>query len=334
MKTEICITIDTEFNIGGAFADPRNRRPIADANVDCPAEGRDNGLPFLLDTFRQYGVTATFFIEAMNTSYFGDGPMGRVVERVLQAGHDVQLHLHPCWTVFESPNWAEDIKRAPPDDRCDGRPDRVEEFIHRGVETLKRFGAPAPIAMRSGNLRADRSTYTALARAGLKLASNIGLAAFRPPEPELHLTGGRHWIGDVLEAPVLTYTQLRLGGKRWPRLLTITACSWREIEGLLWQARGAALSTVVVLTHPFEFIKGDRMEPATLRTNRVNQERLRRLCAFIAAHPDEFTGVSFAQAGPAWLRQGNVPAPDFSVSLGAALTRMVQNKVNDLTNLI
>jgi peptidoglycan/xylan/chitin deacetylase (PgdA/CDA1 family) len=335
MKTEVCITIDTEFNIGGAFADPLNRRPVALENVDCPAGGKDNGLPFLLATFKEYGISVTFFVEALNTCYFGDRPMGQVVERILRAGQDVQLHIHPCWLTFRSPDWQRDVMQTPPNDRCDGRQrDELRDMILQGIHSLERFGAPSPIAMRTGNLRADRTTYAAMAAAGLRLASNLGVALFRPADPGLQLPGGRYWIGEVLEVPVLSYSQLRLGDRAWPRLMSITASSWRETQSLLWQARRQQVPTIVVLTHPFEFIKGDRLDPAKTRINRINQARLRRLCAFIAEHPAEFAAVSFAQAGPGWLQNGAVPATELTVPLTAAMGRMVQNKANDLLSFV
>jgi hypothetical protein len=61
MRTQIAITIDTEFSIGGAFADPERRRPIGEANVTCPVGGREQGLGFMLDTFARHGTRATFF---------------------------------------------------------------------------------------------------------------------------------------------------------------------------------------------------------------------------------------------------------------------------------
>lgn len=335
MKTQVCITIDTEFNIAGAFADPLNRRPIALQNVDCTAGGLSNGLPFLLETFREYATPATFFVEALNTAYFGDRPMAQVVERILRAGQDVQLHIHPCWLTFRSPDWQDSIAGTPPDDRCDGRRlDEMCDMILEGRRALERFGAPAPVAMRTGNLHADRTTYAAMESVGFRLASNIGLAVFRPDDPGLQLHGGRHWIGDVLEVPVLTYNQLRFGARNWPRLFSITATSWRETQNLLWQARHQSVPTVVVLTHPFEFVKGDRLDPATAQINRVNKARLRRLCAFIAEHPADFTAVSFAQAGPDWLQAGMVPAPELGVPISAAVSRMVQNKANDLLSFV
>ena len=76
--TEVCLTIDTEFSIGGAFDDPINRRPIGEAFVRCPVEGVEHGLPFILRTLARFGVPATFFVETLNAAHFGDLPMRRV----------------------------------------------------------------------------------------------------------------------------------------------------------------------------------------------------------------------------------------------------------------
>ncbi len=328
MRTQLCITIDTEFSIGGAFADPERRRPIGEANVTCPVDGREQGLGFLLDTFAATGVRATFFVEALQTAWFGDDPMGRVVERVVDAEQDVQLHLHPCWTAFRAADWRARLAGGDPDDRCDGRdPAELQRLIEDGAAALQRMGAPRPIALRTGNLRADRTVYRAMRVAGLTVASNIGLGLNRPADPALRLRGGRRRIEGVLEAPVLTYAQ-GLGGR--DRLLTTTSTSWRETEHLLWAARAAKVETLVLLTHPVEFIKGDRLDPARQRTNRVNQRRLERLCAFLAAHRDEFDAPSFAEAAPGWLAAAEAAEPQLATPLWPAVGRAVENRANDL----
>jgi hypothetical protein len=99
--TEICITIDTEFSIGGNFDNPR-LSPIAEPIVLGTIDGKEHGLGFLLDSFAEFGARATFFVEALQTAYFGDEPMGTIAKRIAQAGHDVQLHLHPCWVHYEA----------------------------------------------------------------------------------------------------------------------------------------------------------------------------------------------------------------------------------------
>ena len=82
MKTEVCITIDTEFSIAGAFASPQRFSPIGEEIVNCSADGRDEGLGFILETLARFGASATFFIETLQIFYFGDKysrPMGAVV---------------------------------------------------------------------------------------------------------------------------------------------------------------------------------------------------------------------------------------------------------------
>lgn len=317
MRTQVCITIDTEFSIGGAFADPAARRPIGIANVE-------QGLDFLLETFRRYRTSATWFVETANIHWFGDGEMGRVVERIVADGQDVQLHLHPCWEAFRDPQWREAVRAAPPCDDCASRSEgELAELIGEGLDALARMGAPRPIALRTGNLSAGRSVYRAMRACGLAVASNVGLALSRPGEPELQLRGGRHRIEGVLEAPVLTYGP-------GDRLFTTTGCSWGETEALLRQARLQGVETLVLLTHPFEFMKGDRLDPARQRRNRINRKRMERLGAYLAEHADEFEAVSFARAAPGWLAAPDVPAPRLTAPLPRVLARMIENKANDL----
>jgi hypothetical protein len=324
VRTQVLITVDTEFSIGGAFADPARRRPIGAANVTCEVDGCEQGLGFLLETFERYGTAATFFVEAANVHWFGDAEMGGIVSRILAAGQDVQLHLHPCWTAFREPGWRDTAPLAPPDDRCDGRGEtELAELIAHGIATLERMGAPRPLALRTGNLRVDRNVYRAMRACDLALASNIGLAFNVPDDPALRLRGGRHRIEGVLEVPVLTYGP-------GERLLTTTGCSWGETEALLRQARRERVETVVLLTHPFEFVKGDRLDPARKRRNRINQQRLERLCAFVAAHPDDYETASFTGAAGRWLDAPDAPEPSLRVPLPRVIARMIENKANDL----
>jgi hypothetical protein len=188
---DVCITIDIEFDIAGAFRWPDRNLPLGEPHVYCGAGGRENGLGFLLDTFRRYDIRATFFTEVAQVCYFGDAPMGRVVERIRAAGHDVQLHIHPGWFYFRHPDWRTRLASDRPNDRCDGRalPELVE-MVEHGLAVFARWGMPRPIAFRSGNLRSDLMLYRALCQCGIPISSSIGLALSPPAEPELQLAGG------------------------------------------------------------------------------------------------------------------------------------------------
>jgi hypothetical protein len=326
MKTEVCITIDTELSIAGAFARPQRFTPIGEEIVNCSADGRDEGLGFILETLGRFGATATFFIEALQIFYFGDAPMGRIAQRIAAAGHDLQLHLHPCWLQFRRLDWRNMTKV--PNDSCAGLSDgELDDIIGLGTETFARWGLPAPVALRTGGFQSDRSVYRAMARAKLPASSNIAVGVNPPGEASLCLADGRHLIEGVLELPALSYqTPLSFGS----RTFAVTATSSDEMQYLLWQARESGISPVVILTHPFEFIKKRDFRYRRMRRNRVNQQRLEGLLDFLRSHDDEFSVVTFGSRAASWHASGPLPAKGLKVPLGLAVARTAQNAVNDL----
>jgi len=78
MKTDVCLTFDVEFTIGGAFSDPANKQPVSERSVFCDVDGESQGLGFILNTLSKHKLTATFFVEALNFHYFGDSPMSGI----------------------------------------------------------------------------------------------------------------------------------------------------------------------------------------------------------------------------------------------------------------
>ncbi|MBN2489469.1 MAG: polysaccharide deacetylase [Planctomycetes bacterium] len=329
MKTQVLLTVDIEFSIAGTFREPARCHPVGTPAVDCEIAGQSHGLGFLLETLAAHRLTATFFVETLNVHYFGDAPMAAVARRIQDAGHDVQLHLHPCWTTFRQPDWPERVGAAPPGDSMAGRaPEEVAAIVAEGAASLCRWGLPPPVALRTGSFRVDRAVYAGLRRAGLPLASSVGLALFRPAEPELRLTGGRHWIDGVLEVPLLAFTDLRLLYRRHLKNLTITGCSGAELRWVLGAAHRYGVRTVVLLTHPFEFVKYNEAFTA-LRPDRVNQRRFRGLCAFLDRHRDAFETTTFAECHSRWITQGEEAAPDLATPPWLTVGRWVMNRWNE-----
>jgi len=328
MKTEVCITIDTEFDIAGTFVDPARFAPIAESNVLCREGEQSHGLGFLLSTFAEHGVTATFFVEALNSIYFGDEPMKQIAQEIVRAGHDVQLHLHPVWTYFSDPEWRSRLAHTPPNDSFVGRSQAdVERLIEQGRKIFARWSIADPVALRTGGLHVDLNVYQAMQAQGMGLASNVGVGIYRPQAEALQLYGGRHRVHSVVEVPVLTYRRSGLPERFREKTLTVTGSSWREIKRLLSTARRDGVGPVVLLTHPHEFAKSDSR--GGWRANRMNQERLRRLCEFLAQRRDEFEIVSFGGRADAWRQSVNVPATILSVPRFDGLRGLAENIYND-----
>ena len=328
MRTKVFITIDTEFDIGGAFADPHNNKPVGPQNVLCEIEGRSEGLGFLLETLKTHGLRATFFTEALQTSFFGDDPMGALARRIAHAGHDVQLHLHPVWTYFEHPDWELRLTREKPTDNMHGMPGaQTIGWMQRGIDTFSRWGLKAPVALRTGNLMVDRNVYRSMRSVGLKIASNVARAVFEPEEPALRFNAGVRTIEGVNEIPVLTYAGLRLGSKVELKSLTITGTSAGETVCLLERAHAQNFPAVVLLTHCHEFIKGQM--PSKLKANRLNQARLVALTRFLRDADDRFEVATMADM----VTEIGDHDPEFDPLLAVpptlALGRILQNKLSD-----
>ncbi len=78
-------------------------------------------------------------------------------------------------------------------------------------------------------------------------------------------------------------------GTRKLRHVQLTACSFAEMEHLLWQALEAGHGSLVMLSHSFELLNAgsrDRSDPVTVR-------RFRRLCAFLDRNRDVFRMCGF-----------------------------------------
>lgn len=325
MKTKVIISIDTEFSIAGTFAEPDKYKPISEQAVYCKVDDRSFGLDFLLRTFAEFGVRATFLVEALNTHFFGDQPMGTIARQIRDAGHDVQMHLHPCWTYFKDGDWRTRLKISPPTDHMNRRSAaQLDEWIGEGIAAFRRWGLDAPVALRTGSLITDRQIYLAMERSGMTVASNIAVGVFRPEEPELRFYSGLHHVDSILEACVLTYHDPVTNRQR---CLTITGSSWPETRMLLEAAHGAGIESVVVLTHPFEFVKYTAPTFADMRPSRVNQQRLRQLCTFLAAETERFEITTLSELAT-W-----TPKSERNVLLKASpslvVGRMIQNFMND-----
>src|SRR6185437_10360111 len=74
----------------------------------------------------------------------------------------------------------------------------------------------------------------------------------------------------------------------------ITACSYREMEGLLWQALESERKAFVILLHNFELLNSSMNRP-----DDVVVARFRKLCSFLDRHRDCFHVRGFQGLEPA-----------------------------------
>jgi hypothetical protein len=174
--------------------------------------------------------------------------------------------------------------------------------------------------------------FEAMSKAGLSCASNICLAAHRPPEPELAVSGGIHDFAGIRELLVTCFFDDGLVGRGRLRPMQVTALTAREQIGLLDAAHEAENSIVVIVTHPFKFVKKRDFRYTDLRPNRMIQNRFRRLCAFLSANCDRFEVVPLAAAADAI--NGSRVWTELRGNAFHAAVRAIANTANDRLKFI
>ena len=274
---DVFFTIDVEVWCDG-WQDIDARFPAAFERC-IYGPGRQGGLPQQLQILSDHGLLGVCFIEPLFAGRFGAEPLREVVGLVQSAGHEVQLHLHTEWV---------DEARTPLLPQVQGKRQHLRNFgrdeqttlIGLGAQWLEQAGAPRPTAFRAGNFAFNADTLAALAANGIAIDSSYNASTFGPSSGvcEGELLEHARQLGPVLELPMTVYADGR--GLRHAQL---TACSWAELEALLWQAADYGHGQFVLLSHSFELTT-----PGMRRVDPVVVRRLHRLAAFLDRHRDYF----------------------------------------------
>jgi peptidoglycan/xylan/chitin deacetylase (PgdA/CDA1 family) len=324
MKTQVVLTVDTEPSVAGAFANT-SHRPLIHEPIAGIVGGKSEALGFLLDTLNRYGLVATFFVETLHTRYFSDAAMGFYVEQLVRAGQDVQLHLHPCWLAFEN---GRREHAAPLTDQCSELElGQLAALINEGARQIHTWTGTRPTGMRTGNFSTALSVFAAMKEAGLRHASNTCVAVNRPAEAELAVAGGAYDFAGIRELPVTCFADTGPVGHGRLRPMQVTALTAHEQIGLLNLAHQYGNPVVVIVTHPFEFIKRSDCRFNNLRRNRMVQNRLRRLCRFLSENRDRFEVVPLAAA--AAVVGARAAWKELQGSAVSSLIRAAANAIND-----
>jgi hypothetical protein len=271
--TQVLLTIDTElawrhFAAGHGWEE-NYRRSCEPAGV---------GLGYQLDTLKRHKLKACFFVDPMPACRYGLEPVRRMVETVLAAGQEVQLHLHPSWEG-ESPVFELTGLSVAEQSR----------LLETGRRLLVEAGAPEPVAFRAGSFGADDATLDALAAMGIAYDSSFNGGHAPWPSaislPARQVDPVRHC--GVIELPV-SQMEDRAGSMRH---LQLCAVSSAEIEQALEHAHRVGQQVATIVSHSFELATRDG-----LRANGLLKARWDRLCAWLGNRREtlptaHFTGL-------------------------------------------
>jgi hypothetical protein len=290
--TQVLLTVDTELNWA-----PHARGESWQQNLARAFNPAGVGVPWQLEVLRDHGLKACFFVDPMPALVYGLEPIRRMVEPILAAGQEVQLHLHPVWqSVAEGVSEGARFELT-----CYDAEDQLD-LIETARDLLVEAGAPEPIAFRSGGYAADVRTLAALTQTGIRFDSSHNGSHHPDPsalplEPDLV---GPADLGGLIEVPV---TQIGDRGARL-RHLQLCAVSSEEIEAALRHALHSGHPLVTLVSHSFELASRNGRRP-----NRTLCRRFERLCDFLAARSDTLPTAHFGDLGPLAGRASGEPLP-------------------------
>jgi hypothetical protein len=275
----------------------------------------DYGLPYQLRELADHGLVGVFFVEPLFATRFGLDPLAEISGLIRERGHEIQLHLHTEWV---------DEAKHPLIENCQTKRQYLRQFdldeqtrlIAAGIDLLQRANGESRLnAFRAGSFAFNRDTLRALAQNGIAFDSSYnasmsglesGVAPGRVLQEPIVCEG-------VLEYPMTVFND----GTRSLRHAQLTACSYREMEGLLWQALAAGRKAFVILSHNFELLNGDKS-----RADEIVLKRFRQLCRFLDRHRDCFRVGGFQAFEPSVATEQ--PAPLSSPPWKTGLRMMEQ----------
>jgi hypothetical protein len=270
MTTRALLTIDTELRWDW-------RDSSWQENLALSFDPAGVGVGHQLERLAAHGLKACFFVDPMPALVYGIEPIRRIVEPILAAGQEVQLHIHPSWAdpvhpVFELTGL--------------DRQTQVD-LIRTARDLLIDAGAPPPIAFRSGSYAADLATLHALASLGIRYDSSHNGShhpwpSALPLDPRLTAPVQ---VEGVVEIPV-THIEQRRGRLRH---LQICAVSFDEMRAALIHAARNGHPAVTLVGHSFELAVrgGNKANPVLVR-------RFEKLCAFLAAERERMPTAFFS----------------------------------------
>lgn len=276
----------------------------------------DYALPQTLAMLNRHGLKGVFFVEPLFAARFGMAPLATIVRLIRDAGHEVQLHLHPEWT---------DEAVEPIIADCAAKRQHLSYYtleeqtalIGWGRRALEDAGSGPVSAFRAGSFAADLRTFEALRHNGILLDSSLN----RCYDVSLSdLDAGRRGADLPFEAsgihefPVAVFRD----GLRRERPAQVNGCAVVELIQALDSAHAAGWSDFVIVSHNFEMLRPGRSEPDWFVVRRFEA-----LCRALAASPERFSVGGFARcAGRTAAAPRAVAAP--SARLGATAWRYTE----------
>jgi hypothetical protein len=172
------------------------------------------------------------------------------------------------------------------------------ELIAVGLARLREAGVGSVHAFRAGSWGADTATLRAVVRNGIRVDSSLNACYAESladlPDRETLLQPKQ--VEGVWEFPQTHFVDRPPTGRR---PLQVCAASLAEFRHVLEGAYAKQWTSVVIVTHSFEFVRTDRLErTGVVGPRRLVGARFGAICKYLARHRDRFETTLFRDVTP------------------------------------
>lgn len=175
-------------------------------------EKAEAGLPLIFRSMSRVGAPCVVFLDTTGLYRYGRREFRESVDLIIQAGHDLQMHIHPE-TLY--PQWFEErgVPSPTAEDKARGTqfwPYDIVHRLHRVVtDDLASFKGERPIAYRAGAYRISDSIIQTLVELGYLFDSSYDILNIKG---HVSIGGGGKLnnaavrYGGLVELPITAYT--------------------------------------------------------------------------------------------------------------------------------
>ena len=185
---KVIITVDTESHIG---SDPVERLIMGKLDNGVYA-----GIPLIMDICEQYGTKGLFFVDFAEAWDYGEDRIRKVVDCILERGHDIGMHIHPDHMADKSKLFLSEYSY-----------DEQYEIIERCTALYSKLVGQQPKAFRAGKYGASRETLDILAQLGYKadFSEFYGYDKWCHIQPPVTGNETVELKNGIIEFPVMSY---------------------------------------------------------------------------------------------------------------------------------
>jgi hypothetical protein len=243
--TYLLITVDTESLYRSNFDLPL-QWDTRIGNLNC-------GIEEMIKIANIYNAKITFYFDVYESAIFGEEATKKIVQKIVEKGHDVQLHTHPEFLFDEKrlKMYEYSFKEQ-------------NEIIKTGIKLLTEWMGIPPVAHRAGIYSANNDTLSALIENDILVDSS-----YRYLYPECHLDDksfNKNALTrkkTLLEIPVTVFyvkEYYGLAGYKFPakkrlKKLDIDSCELNLLKSATNELIKANIRVVTLFMHSWSFVK-------------------------------------------------------------------------------